>query len=78
VAHTNPANKDSVIHQFFLRYLGPKWSQDDMPVASLQSFIDSIVVIGGYNVEGGGTLAFLRHCALHINNGHMTYYEHKF
>ena len=78
IAHPNPEIKVSGVHQFFSRYLGPKWSQDDMPAASLQPFIDSMVIIGGYKVEGGRTLAFLRYCALHINNGHMTYYEHKY
>jgi hypothetical protein len=77
-AHPYPAVKASGVHQFFSRYLGPKWSQDDMAVASLQPFIDSMVIIGSYKVEGGQTLAFLRYCALHIHNGHMTYYEHKY
>ena len=78
VAHPDPAIKNSEVQVFFSRYLGPKWSRDDIPVAALQPFIDSMVVIGGYKVEGVRTLAFLRYCALHINNGHMTYYEHKY
>jgi hypothetical protein len=78
IAHPNPEIKASGVHLFFSRYLGPKWSQDDIPVASLQPFIDSMVIIGGYKVEGGQTLAFLRYCALDIKNGHITYYEHKY
>jgi hypothetical protein len=78
VAHPDPAIKGSGVQVFFSRHLGHKWSQDDIPVAALQPFIDSMVVIGGYKVERGETLAFLRYCALHINNGHMTYYEHKY
>jgi hypothetical protein len=67
------------VHYFFKHYLGHKWSKEDMPAASLQPFIDSLVVIGGFKVAGNdGYLAYLRYCALHINDGHISYYEHKY
>jgi hypothetical protein len=78
IKHPNPELKASQLHLFFSKYLGPKWSPDDMPVASLQPFVDSMVLIGSYWVEGKRGLAFRRHCALHINNDHMTYQEHKY
>jgi hypothetical protein len=66
-------------HYFFTHYLGHKWSKEDMPATSLQPFIDSLVVIGGFKLQGkDGQLAYLRYCALHINDDHVSYYEHKY
>lgn len=76
---SDPEIKAAQAHHFFSRHLGMKWfSRDDMPYAALQPFIDSMVIIGVYRVEGGRALAFLRYCALDIKSERITYYEHKY
>ena len=67
------------VHYFFTHYLGHKWSKEDIPATSLQAFIDSLVVIGRFMVEGkDGELAYGRYCALHINDNYISYYENKY
>lgn len=78
--HPNPEMKDAEIRVFFSRHLGPNVSLGNMPVASLQPFLDEVVVIVQFSVERADKkgLAYIRQCALDIKNNHMKYYEHKY
>lgn len=79
-AHPNHEMKAWGVHGFFSRYLGPKVSLENMPVTSLQPFLDAVVVIVTFSVTGADKkgLAYLRQCALDIKSNRMKYYEHRY
>jgi len=64
---------------FFQKHLGPKATVDETQVDSLQPFLDALVLMGRFAVDGKEkSPAYLRSCALDIKTDRMMYYEYKY
>jgi hypothetical protein len=79
-AHPNPDMKTEGIRQFFSRHLGPSVLLDNMLIASLQPFLDAMVVIVDFSVQSSDKkgLVYFRQCALDIKNDRMKYNEYRY
>lgn len=80
VTHPNPELQSVSVRMFFTKHLGANIPRRNIPVESLRSFLDALVIIVDFRVEraGGKGLAYIRQCALDVRNNQMKYYEHKY